>query len=40
MTDAPGRTLPAPDRLGPVARLGRDEWAGLGEVFTQGRPHA
>ena len=40
VTDAPGRTLPAPDRLGPVARLGRYEWAGLGEVFTQGRPHA
>ena len=40
VTDAQGRTLPAPDRLGPMARLGRDEWAGLGEVFTQGRPHA
>lgn len=40
VTDARGRTLPDPARLDPVARLGRNEWAGLGAVFTQERPRA
>lgn len=30
--------LPDPTLLAPVARLGRDQWAQLGEVFTQQRP--
>lgn len=40
VTDARGRTLPDPARLDPVARLGRDEWGTLGDVFAQGRPRA
>ncbi len=30
--------LPDPTLLAPVARLGRDQWAHLGEVFRQHRP--
>ncbi len=30
--------LPDPTLLAPVARLGRDQWAHLGEVFRQQRP--
>ncbi len=40
VADARGRTLPDPARLDPVTRLGRDQWGGLGEVFSQGRPTA
>ena len=39
-TDARGRTLPDPAALGSVARLGRMEWGGLGEVFELERPSA
>lgn len=31
--------LPLADRLDPVARLGRNEWAGLGEIVRVDRPH-
>lgn len=33
-----GDGLPDPTLLAPVARLGRDQWAHLGEVFVQKRP--
>ncbi|MBO9532766.1 MAG: flavin reductase family protein [Solirubrobacteraceae bacterium] len=34
-----GDGLPVAEALGPVARLGRDEWAGLGELLRIERPH-
>lgn len=40
VTDARGRSMPDPARLDPVTRLGRNEWATVGEVFTQDRPLA
>lgn len=36
--DDRGRALPDAALLDPVTRLGRNEWARLGEVFTQDRP--
>ncbi|WFP16333.1 flavin reductase family protein [Citricoccus muralis] len=36
--DDRGRALPDPALLDPVTRLGRNEWARLGDVFTQDRP--
>lgn len=39
--DEHGHRLPAVDRLRPLARLGRDEWARMGEILTISRiPHA
>ncbi|GAY11234.1 flavin reductase family protein [Pseudonocardia sp. N23] len=37
VTDERGRTLPSAERLRPMARLGRDEWCGLGEIVTISR---
>jgi flavin reductase (DIM6/NTAB) family NADH-FMN oxidoreductase RutF len=37
VTDARGNTLPAIDRLRPLARLGRDEWSRIGEIMTISR---
>lgn len=37
-TDARGRTLPSASRLDPLSRLGRDEWAALGEIMSAPRP--
>lgn len=37
-TDARGRTLPEPGKLDPLSRLGRNEWATLGEVLSIDRP--
>ncbi|MGD9988422.1 flavin reductase family protein [Pseudonocardia sp.] len=37
VTDERGNTLPAVQRLRPLARLGRDEWSRLGEVVTISR---
>ncbi|MGW6330925.1 flavin reductase family protein [Nocardia rhamnosiphila] len=40
-TDARGNTLPAIDRLRPLARLGRNEWSTIGEVLDIARiPYA
>ena len=40
LTTERGRTLPQADRLDPVARLGRNEWATLGEIVTMRRPQS
>lgn len=37
-TDDRGRTLPEPQKLDPLSRLGRNEWATLGEVLSIARP--
>lgn len=39
-TDARGRTLPDARALDPMARLGRNEWARLGEIIALERPRA
>lgn len=39
-TDARGRTLPDARALDPMARLGRNEWARLGEISARERPRA
>jgi flavin reductase (DIM6/NTAB) family NADH-FMN oxidoreductase RutF len=40
LTTERGRTLPQADRLDPMARLGRNEWATLGEIVTMQRPQS
>lgn len=40
VTDERGHRLPDAAKLDPVTRLGRNEWAGLGEVFSVERPEA
>ena len=40
LTTERGRTLPQADRLDPMARLGRNEWATLGEIVTMRRPQS
>lgn len=37
-TDGRGRTLPTAQALDPMSRLGRNEWATLGEVIALDRP--